>query len=299
MNESYSVSSSGNRKLGIVPEGKVDSNATCPNTNEYTHLRHLRTSGTRPPLVCVFPGPPGARDMAQLLPDDQPVYEFYWPNMDGRSNFPTVEQLAVTFVRELRRVQPHGPYQLCGYSTFGLVAYEMARLLLSQGENVSFLALFDIWHPRFYQSLTLKELVRYRIVRVADRLKKYRNILIDGGVHDFRDRALEFVNRKSKSIAWRTTRSFFLRASHPVPKAMQVIESIDTHRAYIPKPYPKRFVVIRTQDLIERAFNDQTVGWHVCATEGIDVHFVRGDHGTMMNKPYVRSLVDTILPYLN
>ena len=38
-----------------------------------SHVRPLRTSGARPPLFCFFPGPPGARDMAEFLPEDQPV----------------------------------------------------------------------------------------------------------------------------------------------------------------------------------------------------------------------------------
>jgi len=77
------------------------------------------------PSFVFFPGPPGARDLADSLPEDQPVYEIYWPNMDGEISFPTVEQLAEIFVQDIRKLQAHGPYQFCGYSTFGLVAYEM------------------------------------------------------------------------------------------------------------------------------------------------------------------------------
>src|SRR5690242_15354663 len=103
------------------------------NINEFNYLRPLRASGTKPPLICFFPGPPGARDLAAALPEDQPVYEIYWPNLDNATTYPTVEQLAALFVPEIRRLQPKGPYQFCGYSTFGLVAFEMGRLFLSKG----------------------------------------------------------------------------------------------------------------------------------------------------------------------
>jgi thioesterase domain-containing protein len=279
-------------------ESAEDSGAARRNPVEYTHLRPLRTSGARPPLICIFPGAPGARDMAELLPEDQPVYEIYWPNVDDASVFPTVEQLAAIFVEDLRKIQPHGPYQLCGYSTFGLVAYEMGRLLLSQGENVPFLALFDIWHPRFRQELTPRELVQYRIMRIVDRVGKYGRVLVQGRFDDFVVNAREFLVGRAKSIGWRATRSIFRKANRPVPKAVQIIESIDSHQAYIPKPYPKRFVLIRAKDTFESKLIDQTVGWHVCATEGVDIHFVRGDHGTLKDKPYVHSLVEKIARYL-
>jgi thioesterase domain-containing protein len=236
--------------------------------------------------------------MAEFLPENQPVYEIYWPNIDGETNFPTVEQLAALFVRDLRKIQPHGPYQFCGYSTFGLVAYEMAQLLLSQGEEVSFLALFDIWHPKFLQMLTPRELARYQIMRIVDRLREYGRILNQGNFEEAAARALEIVIRKGKSISWWATRFFFRIAGHPVPKAVQVIESIASNKTYVPKPYPKRFIIIRAQDFREKALKDHTIGWHVCATEGVDVIFIPGEHGTLKDKPYVGNLVEKIAPYL-
>ena len=89
----------------------------------------------------------------------------------GMHNFPTVEQLALAFLEELRKIQAHGPYQLCGYSKAGLVAYEIARLLLSEGEEVPFLALFETWHPGYERNLTRRELVQFRLLHIVDRLE--------------------------------------------------------------------------------------------------------------------------------
>src|SRR5690606_9762166 len=38
---------------------------------------------------------------------------------------------------------PHGPYALAGYSFGGIIAYEMARVLLELGKKVSMVGLFD------------------------------------------------------------------------------------------------------------------------------------------------------------
>ena len=280
------------------PAGRGSSDATHCHPNELKHLRPLRSSGTRPPLICLFPGPPGARELADALPDDQPVYEIFWPNMDNETSFPSVEQLAELFIQDLRKLQARGPYQFCGYSTFGLVAYEMARLLQSQGDEVPFLALFDIWHPKFLQMQTRPALARYRIMRIVDRLDKYRRFLQQGRIGDAAAQVVEFVVRKGKSIGWRASRFVFRIADRPVPRGVQIIESIAANQAYAPKPYPRRFILVRPHDFLERAVSDQTTGWHVCATAGVDVHFIQGDHGTIKDKPYVHGLVEKLMPYL-
>jgi len=203
---------------------RTGSDASSKVAPDYLYLRPLRTSGARPPLICFFPGPPGARDLAESLPEDQPVYEFFWPNMDEASSFPSVEQLAALFVSDVRKLRPHGPYQFCGYSTFGLVAYEMGQMLIAQGEDVPFLALFDIWHPQFMQMLTPREMARYKVFRIIDRVEKYRRILREDGVTHVAGQVIDFVVRKTKSIIWRVLRFAFRKGGRPVPKGVQIIE---------------------------------------------------------------------------
>jgi len=59
----------------------------------------------------------------------------------------TVEMLATRYVKVIRNVQPHGPYRLGGWSGGGIVAYETARQLLDEGQQVEFLGLIDSGHP--------------------------------------------------------------------------------------------------------------------------------------------------------
>ena len=48
----------------------------------------------------------------------------------------TVEAMAAEYLREVKARQPDGPYNLCGYSFGGLVAFEMARRLRESGDEV-------------------------------------------------------------------------------------------------------------------------------------------------------------------
>ena len=63
----------------------------------------------------------------------------------------TVETMAAESVDAIRAEQPHGPYQLLGYSFGGLLALESARLLSAAGETVTFVGLVDsFFDPQYW-----------------------------------------------------------------------------------------------------------------------------------------------------
>ncbi|MEW7010018.1 thioesterase domain-containing protein [Lentilitoribacter sp. EG35] len=56
----------------------------------------------------------------------------------------TIVEMANTYLQQIRRIQPLGPYHICGFSMGGLIAYEIACQLQSHGEAVSLLGLIDV-----------------------------------------------------------------------------------------------------------------------------------------------------------
>ena len=55
----------------------------------------------------------------------------------------TVEKLATEYQALIRGVQPHGPYFLGGFSIGGPIAFEVARRLRQEGEEIGLIALLD------------------------------------------------------------------------------------------------------------------------------------------------------------
>ena len=55
----------------------------------------------------------------------------------------SIEAMAADYFREIKKRQPNGPYYLCGYSSGGLVAFEIARRLSESGDAVGLVGLFD------------------------------------------------------------------------------------------------------------------------------------------------------------
>ncbi|MEU8890790.1 amino acid adenylation domain-containing protein [Streptomyces sp. NPDC048442] len=82
------------------------------------------------------------------LAADRPVYgiEAVGYHTDEQP-LATVEEQAERYLREMREVSPNGPYLLAGWSFGGLVAFEMARLLESEGHPPEFLGIIDVGAP--------------------------------------------------------------------------------------------------------------------------------------------------------
>lgn len=93
---------------------------------------------TGPPLFLVPPAATSAIHFAELakhLESDTPVYSFTPIGLDtDREPQSRVADMAALYLREIRDVQPNGPYQIGGACFGNLVAYEMVQQLESQGE---------------------------------------------------------------------------------------------------------------------------------------------------------------------
>ncbi|SNT49947.1 alpha/beta fold hydrolase [Rhodococcoides kyotonense] len=113
----------------------------------------LRAEGTGSPLFVVAgAGVPavGLAPLARRL-TGRPLYALQAKGLDARA-FPhrTISCAARAYVREIQKVQPHGPYTLAGHSLGAWIALEMAHVLESHGETVEHLVLLD---PRLYRWL--------------------------------------------------------------------------------------------------------------------------------------------------
>ncbi len=86
--------------------------------------------------------------LAHYLGADQPFYILTPYDFNGLDALPTIEAMAAAHIKSMCSIQPEGPYMLGGFCNGGLTAYEMARQLHAQGQQVDLLVLMDSIPPR-------------------------------------------------------------------------------------------------------------------------------------------------------
>ncbi|MFZ6681985.1 thioesterase domain-containing protein [Undibacterium sp. Tian12W] len=88
------------------------------------------------------------RNFAQELDGVANVYGLQFPfEMDAKSWPEDFHGLVNYYVKQMRSMQPHGPYSLIGWSSGGLLAMEIAHLLEESGESLAFIGIVDAKTP--------------------------------------------------------------------------------------------------------------------------------------------------------
>jgi len=135
-----------------------------------TILFTVSDAGSRTPLFCVH-GHTGtgafARKLRNVLPD-RPIYALRALGLlPGEIPLVSVQEMASSYIREIRRVRPSGPYHIFGQCATAGVAYEVAQQLSAAGELVKTMTLADPLRlkrrsrvRRFYYSLAVKRAMR-------------------------------------------------------------------------------------------------------------------------------------------
>jgi thioesterase domain-containing protein len=111
------------------------------------HIEGTHIEGTqKTPFFCVHGGTGNVASFPKLargLGQDQPFYGLQWDGLRELKGTTTIAAMASRYLIDVRSVQPRGPYLLGGQCIGGLIAQEMARQLLAQGEQVSLVVMYD------------------------------------------------------------------------------------------------------------------------------------------------------------
>ena len=238
-------------------------------------------------------------DLARHLGDDQPFYGLQSAGLDGsRPPHTRVEDMAAHYIKELRELQPHGPYFIGGRSLGGMVAFEMAQQLKAQGESIGLLALLDTY-PSGYAKLfrneaTLRAALARGIRRTRAHVANLRKLSVSEGLAYVIKKA-RFAPRKMKSQVWRRVYQSYENLDRPLPRVLRDIKEFNSLavRDYTPKVYDGKVTLFwASADL--RTSIDLVEGWRALAGGGIEVHEIPGSHLDIVKEPHVGELASKL-----
>ncbi len=254
----------------------------------------IRETGTQTPLFCVhhIDGVVMCyRDLAHFLGPDQPVYGIQAPAVEGREAPEThLDAMAARYVREVRQVQPVGPYRLCGLSFGGTVAFEMAQQLQAAGQQVDFLGLLDTYAPVYFRSDAADEKERPLLFRVRDQWDTFRHLKGDERRALRQTKVRSALTRLQKAVSGGRFVEDDLKDYIPEALAQVRQANEDAQRAYFPKKYAGHVTLFRAKERLDQSYRDPELSWGELAAGGLEVRDVLGNHYTIVQRPFVQGL---------
>jgi thioesterase domain-containing protein len=220
----------------------------------------------------------GLVELGALLQTPMPVHAIEARGLDGLSPADTkVEEMARHYLTRIHTMQTVGPYFLLGHSFGGLVAFEMARRLLDEGESVACLILLDTIVPKRYSPF---------LHRVNDFGKRLRGRLISLLTAPAKDRRKYLMNKLSNFLC----KPYELyRLKHM--KVDVIIGGIIACSVHNPKFYLGKMTFFRA--LLENDRAEPEIPWRSRVQE-LETHLAAGGHNSMLDPPNVSLLADDI-----
>ncbi|HEY8977223.1 MAG TPA: HAD-IIIC family phosphatase [Burkholderiaceae bacterium] len=257
------------------------------------------------------------RNLANRLPATLSVYGI---QPERRPRIPlahlSIEEMAASYVKTVRAVQPDGPYLLGGMCAGGLIAFEMARQLQADGAVVERVLMMDSATPqaerRDIENAQRSSRLREAVAAAREGRGVVGGLVAAAGVvarKVFGRVAWELRKRRLQSDDDRrlaTLRQVLASGSEwPASEPSLDFRAIYNHaeHAYRPPPSAISAVLLRAtagsgNDIPYReVFADPTLGWAGVARDLVVVD-VEGGHASMLQEPQAAALARAILPHV-
>ncbi len=272
----------------------------------------LSTEGAKPPLFLMHSHGGNILEyvpLAHRLGAGRPVYAVQARGLsEGVPPDPRIEEMAAHYLKEIRIVQPHGPYHLGGFCFGGFLALEAAQQLRAQGEEVALLALLDSStkaYPAYPAGTTRLHRLVYNARRrlllewsgLVSRPRGMRLAHAAARIRRLRDRlqsaAEGLVNWVR--VQWRSG-----------PPAYSVAHNLErlaaahdrAWAAYSPKPYGGRVLFLRARQQPFGVQPDPMLGWSGLFTGEVRVRETPGFRQNMLDEPRAGQVAAAILEAL-
>ena len=256
-------------------------------------LVRIQPKGSKRPLFCVHEIGGlclGYADLARQLGSKQPVYGLQSKGLQEDEAVETdLQTMATHYIEVMRAVQPRGPYLIVGWSMGGVVAFEMSRQILIQGDSIDLLAVIDTPTPRLLRKKNLP----------ADEVGFLLDLIGAFGVSAER---LSIIGEELRRLEPDEQLFFVLnmavkaRIVEPSITLSQFKKFLGVYQAnrialhnYEPQPYDVKAVLFMGEGSGAK-WEYPSLGWGELASGGVEERIVPGNHRTLMLEPNVEKL---------
>jgi amino acid adenylation domain-containing protein len=299
----YAERPAGALNRGRDPEGSGAGNDTREPTAENS-LVCIKAGDPGRPFFCVHPVSGNVAcyvDLAYRLGPQQSFYAFQARGISqNQTPLTTITEMALHYLKELRAVQPEGPYLLGGWSMGGVVAFEMAQHLIAQGQKVSLLALFDSVllsdedKAASPDDLILLERFLSELLATTDAAKSTFSVeeLLDLAA----DEGVRHIIRQAR-------RTQILPQNIRLAEMQRLIDvcraNSNALRQYQPKACASPMALFSADENSGGGKSSRFLHWRQYATGDLNVIPIPGDHFTILSHPNVKTLAHRLQEFLD
>ena len=237
------------------------------------------------------------RDLSLCLGENQPFFGLQSPELEEDAyQFKSISEMAASYIREMKKARPDGPYSLCGMCFGGLIAFEIAQQLIDGGDEVSALIVFDSGGPLLKKSVAtpnedLKSRLQYSrtaplIVKVFKHWRTGRLWHLSKSYISTMPLVYKLRNRRKKRETEQTTRD----------RIMQVrLNQAFLTRQYRSGIYPGKVTFLYSEQFKNSEKTQYELDLWSKACEGrLESYLVSGHHRSILEAPQVYEVAEIV-----
>lgn len=294
----------------IKPEVKVENEV--PNKKKHTSvLVNIQKKGSERPFYCIhghFGNVLFFYELAELLGENRPFYGVQSVGLSGDENpLTSIEKIADRIIKEMKEVQPNGPYSFGGYCFGSLVSIAIAKKLDEMGETYDPIILIDPQPPAYANVLGKDMLKAFR--KISFQQKKD----VHGGkisTRSFTEAIAYLYNKSSNKLLFtlkRKSLELFVNikkyADLKLPGYFRDIElanrvAHDNFASKLDGNLDTDVEILLSKEITAKISNDPLSDWSGVTSGKVNIHLIEDDgvimSGSMFKEPYVEGTSNVI-----
>jgi acyl-CoA synthetase (AMP-forming)/AMP-acid ligase II/thioesterase domain-containing protein len=275
-------------------------------SRQYNPVVVLQQRGNKSPLWLVHPA---SGNVLAFLPlsrtlVDRPLYALTARGLSSNELlFGSIEEMCDTYFEHVKKTQPKGPYALTGYSLGTTVAFELAKRLEANGDEVAFCASLD--SPPHVIPLVQHLDWCAAAVLVSYFIELISQPEVPGYIEQFRGLSKPEIIDKCLEVARPEQRAKLNLDREQLMAIVNVTDNFGSMaKIYHPQGNVNKIDVFYCTPLhsVEKNrelwITDHLSKWQDFSRGNIEYHECPGDHADMLNPTYVESFKQVLLPVL-
>ena len=208
----------------------------------------------------------------------------------------SVHAMAESYLPEVLKIQPQGPYAVGGYSMGGVVAFELGCQLRQAGHEVDCVITFDTpvriqpptdapGEPSTSRIMTIAHVVGSRMRELTLAAEEVERVPAA--------ERLEYLvaELKRQKVIPMNAPGIFLEVMRTA------LNNEDLQRRYVPGMFDRPIFLLRAltphpplQAEAGASYDDPSFGWQAATTAPVEIVWVPGEHLTIMHEPHVEAV---------